>query len=232
MCAVTARVAGVQQIAVCAPPGPGGRAHPAILAACVLCEVSEVYRMGGAQAIAALAYGTQNVPAVDVIAGPGNAGPGATQSSRDGARARWRLRSAPDATLSVVSPSTPPAGRQPPVIQVFGLERDQATRAAIRFFKERRTPISFVDLRVRSIAPAELRRFVERLGAAALLDETSRAYRDAGLAYLRMDDDAIVARLLGDVRLLRLPLARRGNDVTAGRADATWIGWVKASDAS
>jgi histidinol dehydrogenase len=73
MCAVTARVAGVEQIAVCAPPGPGGRAHPTILAACVLCEVSEVYRMGGAQAIAALAYGTETVPAVDVIVGPGNA---------------------------------------------------------------------------------------------------------------------------------------------------------------
>ena len=73
MCAITARIAGVDQIAVCAPPGPGGRAHPAILAACVLCEVSEVYRMGGAQAIAALAYGTSSVPAVDVIVGPGNA---------------------------------------------------------------------------------------------------------------------------------------------------------------
>jgi len=72
MGAVTARVAGVDQIAVCAPPGAGGRAHPAILAACVLCEVSEVYRMGGAQAIAALAYGTESVRAVDVIAGPGN----------------------------------------------------------------------------------------------------------------------------------------------------------------
>jgi histidinol dehydrogenase len=73
MCAVTARVAGVPQVAVCAPPGPGGRAHPAILAACVMCEVSEVYRMGGAQAVAALAYGTESVRAVDVIAGPGNA---------------------------------------------------------------------------------------------------------------------------------------------------------------
>jgi histidinol dehydrogenase len=73
MCAVTARIAGVRQIAVCAPPGPGGRAHPAILAACVLCEVSEVYRIGGAQAIGALAYGTKTVPAVDVIVGPGNA---------------------------------------------------------------------------------------------------------------------------------------------------------------
>jgi histidinol dehydrogenase len=73
MGAVTARVAGVDEIVVCAPPGPGGRAHPVILAACVLCEVSEVYRMGGAQAIAALAYGTTGVRSVDVIAGPGNA---------------------------------------------------------------------------------------------------------------------------------------------------------------
>ena len=73
MCAVTARVAGVDDFAVCAPPGPEGRAHPVILAACGLCGVNEVYRMGGAQAIAALAYGTQSVPRVDVIAGPGNA---------------------------------------------------------------------------------------------------------------------------------------------------------------
>src|SRR4030095_10267245 len=73
MCAITARAAGVPQVAVCAPPGPGGKAHPTILAACVLCEVSEVYRMGGAQAIGALAYGTSNAPAVDVIVGPGNA---------------------------------------------------------------------------------------------------------------------------------------------------------------
>jgi histidinol dehydrogenase len=73
MGAVTARAAGVDEIVVCAPPGPGGRAHPLILAACVLCEVVEVYRMGGAQAIAALAYGTASVRPVDVVAGPGNA---------------------------------------------------------------------------------------------------------------------------------------------------------------
>jgi histidinol dehydrogenase len=73
MCAVTARAAGVEELAVCAPPGPGGHAHPAILAACVLCGVTEVYRMGGAQAIGALAYGTESVLPVDLIAGPGNA---------------------------------------------------------------------------------------------------------------------------------------------------------------
>jgi histidinol dehydrogenase len=72
MCAVTARTAGVEELAVCAPPGPDGNPHPTILAACALCGVTEVYRMGGAQAVAALAYGTESIPAVDVIVGPGN----------------------------------------------------------------------------------------------------------------------------------------------------------------
>ncbi len=72
MLAVTARAAGVDEIAVCAAPGEGGEIHPLILAACALCGVDEVYRVGGAQAVAALAFGTESVPAVDVIAGPGN----------------------------------------------------------------------------------------------------------------------------------------------------------------
>src|SRR5207248_11092192 len=61
MCAIVAQTAGVDELAVCAPPGPEGRAHPIILAACGLCGVTEVYRMGGAQAIAALAFGTESV---------------------------------------------------------------------------------------------------------------------------------------------------------------------------
>jgi arsenate reductase-like glutaredoxin family protein len=116
-----------------------------------------------------------------------------------------------------------------PTIQVFGLEKDQATRAAQRFFKERRVPISFVDLRKRPIAPAELRRFVDRLGARALIDETSTAYRDSGLGYLRMDDDEVVARLLSEPTLVRLPLVRNGNEVTAGLAEATWRVWLAVS---
>lgn len=122
-----------------------------------------------------------------------------------------------------------PSPSPQPTIQVFGLENDQATRAAIRFFKERRVAISFVDLRRRPIAPAELRRFVERLGARMLIDETSRAYRDGGLANQRMDDDDIVSRLMVDRSLLRTPLVRNGNDVTAGRAEATWRTWLTLS---
>jgi histidinol dehydrogenase len=69
---VTARAAGVLDVAVCTPPGPDGQAHPAVLAACRLCGVEHVYRMGGAQAIAALAFGTESVGRVDVVVGPGN----------------------------------------------------------------------------------------------------------------------------------------------------------------
>jgi arsenate reductase-like glutaredoxin family protein len=113
-----------------------------------------------------------------------------------------------------------------PAVQLFGLESDSATRAALRFFKERRVPIAFVDLRRRPIAAGELRRFVERLGAAACADTEGRAWKDAGLGYLRMSDDELAARLLADVRLLRLPLARHGTAVTAGRAESTWKAWL------
>ena len=69
---VPARIAGVEHIAVCSPPSRDGDLDPVVLAACRLAGVHAVYRMGGAHAIAALAYGTESVPAVDVIVGPGN----------------------------------------------------------------------------------------------------------------------------------------------------------------
>jgi histidinol dehydrogenase len=73
MSAVPAQVVGVKDVVVVAPPQRGtGLIAPVILAACALVGVTEVYVMGGAQAIAALAYGTESVPAVDKIFGPGN----------------------------------------------------------------------------------------------------------------------------------------------------------------
>jgi histidinol dehydrogenase len=69
---VTARVAGVKEVAVCAPPGADGEVNAVVLGACRLAGASVVYRMGGAQAIAAFAYGTDTVTPVDVIVGPGN----------------------------------------------------------------------------------------------------------------------------------------------------------------
>ncbi|HXA55002.1 MAG TPA: histidinol dehydrogenase [Solirubrobacteraceae bacterium] len=69
---VTARAAGVTEVVVCSPPGRDGQVHPVILGTCRLLGVQRVYRMGGAQAIAALAFGTDTVGRVDVIVGPGN----------------------------------------------------------------------------------------------------------------------------------------------------------------
>lgn len=72
MTALPAKVAGVGSVACCVPPGPDGSLPVEILAAAALAGVDEVYRVGGAQAIAALAYGTESIPKVDVIVGPGS----------------------------------------------------------------------------------------------------------------------------------------------------------------
>ena len=73
MTAIPARVAGVTEVVLCTPPDADGRIPAATLAAAALAGVDEVYRVGGAQAIAALALGTETIPAVDVVVGPGNA---------------------------------------------------------------------------------------------------------------------------------------------------------------
>jgi histidinol dehydrogenase len=72
MTAIPALVAGVPELALCVPPGSSGVIPAATLAAAALVGVTEVYRVGGAQAIAALAYGTESIRPVDVIVGPGN----------------------------------------------------------------------------------------------------------------------------------------------------------------
>jgi histidinol dehydrogenase len=72
MTVVPARIAGVERVIVLTPPQRDGKIAPAVLFACWLCDVDELYAVGGAQAIAAAAYGTQSVARVDKIVGPGN----------------------------------------------------------------------------------------------------------------------------------------------------------------
>ncbi|MGH8202464.1 MAG: histidinol dehydrogenase, partial [Steroidobacteraceae bacterium] len=73
MLAVPARIAACPQRVLCTPPGRDGRAHPAVLVAARLCGIEAVFKVGGAQAVAAMAYGTETLPKVDKIFGPGNA---------------------------------------------------------------------------------------------------------------------------------------------------------------
>jgi arsenate reductase-like glutaredoxin family protein len=107
-------------------------------------------------------------------------------------------------------------------VQIFGLKNSQATRAAERFFKERRIAIHFVDLNQRPMAPAEIGRFVQRFGLAGLLDTEGKAWIDAGLKYLKVTDSELLTRIARDPALLRLPLIRAGNRLSVGRDENDW----------
>lgn len=123
-----------------------------------------------------------------------------------------------------------PLGRTPtrkmPKIEVFGTDDSPATRAALRFFRERRIVPIYADLRRRPIARDELRWFVERLGASALLEERGHAAGSPAPDGPVEAPAATLARLAGDVRLLHLPLVRHGREATAGPAEATWRAWL------
>jgi arsenate reductase len=122
----------------------------------------------------------------------------------------------------MVAAATLPVMPDPMLVQVFGRNDSRETRAALRFFRERRIDVQFVDLARKPIAPGELRRFADRLGSRAVADIEGKPWREAGLAYLRMDDAELFDRLLADQRLLRQPLVRIGKDVVAGGDPAAW----------
>src|SRR5579862_6137753 len=107
-------------------------------------------------------------------------------------------------------------------VQIFGLKNSQATRAAERFFKERRVAVQFVDLKVKPMAPAEIRRFNDRFGLTALLDTEGKPYIDAGLKYMKMTEAELLSRIEREPSLLRLPLVRADKKLSAGRDEEAW----------
>lgn len=111
-------------------------------------------------------------------------------------------------------------------VQVFGFRDCQDTRKAQRFFAERRIAVHFVDLAQRPASRGELRRFAERLGAEALIDRDSPRFRALGLHVSGDSPQRLLERALTEPRLLRTPLVRCGQQVTAGPAPETWAAWV------
>ena len=107
-------------------------------------------------------------------------------------------------------------------VQIFGVKNSQPTRAAERFFKERRMPVQMFDLKVKPMAAGEIRRFIERFGLAGLIDSESKAYEDAGLKYLKLSDAELLAKVEREPKLLRLPLVRAGNRLSIGKDEAAW----------
>jgi arsenate reductase-like glutaredoxin family protein len=111
---------------------------------------------------------------------------------------------------------------QSPTVQIFGVKNSQETRAAERFFKERRVQIHYVDLKVKPMAAGELKRFVEKFGLMGLLDKESKEYEAAGLKYLRVSDPDLLVKIEKEPKLLRLPLVRGANKIAIGKDEETW----------
>jgi arsenate reductase (glutaredoxin) len=107
-------------------------------------------------------------------------------------------------------------------VQIFGVKSSSATRAAERFFKERRIPLQIIDLGKKPMAAGEIRRFIDKFTLAGLLDTEGKAYTDAGLKYLKLSEAALLEKIEREPKLLRLPLVRGANRFTIGPDEAGW----------
>jgi len=116
-------------------------------------------------------------------------------------------------------------------VQVFGVKKSAGTRAALRFFAERRIKVHFVDLNERAAAVGELRRFAQQFGVTALVDRESRRFGELGLRSAILSDERWLEKLSLEPLLLRMPLVRHQQQLTIGAAPETWDEWYAASKA-
>jgi arsenate reductase-like glutaredoxin family protein len=111
-------------------------------------------------------------------------------------------------------------------VQVFGTRKSAETRAALRFFAERRIRTHFVDLNEKAASPRELERFARKFGVQALVDRQSKRFIALGLGASQLSDTRWLEKLALEPLLLRQPLVRHQNDVTIGDAPEVWKTWI------
>jgi arsenate reductase-like glutaredoxin family protein len=114
----------------------------------------------------------------------------------------------------------------PSDVQIFGVKKSADTRKALRFFAERRVRVHFVDFTERAPSQGELRRFVQKFGAKAMLDTSSRRFMELGFATAIFGDDHWLGKMSDEPLILRMPLVRRGNNLSVGLAEAQWRSWL------
>ena len=111
-------------------------------------------------------------------------------------------------------------------VQVFGIKNDADTRKALRFFKERRVRVHFVDLKQRAASPGELRRFAQKFGVTTLVNTRAKRYAALGLGAAHLTDERWLAALVEEPLIMRLPLVRWQQRLTVGSAESEWRDWV------
>jgi len=116
-------------------------------------------------------------------------------------------------------------------VQIFGVRKSADTRAALRFFAERRIKTHFVDLTERAASLGELRRFAQQFGVPALIDRDAKRFTELGLRSALLSEDRWLEKLTLEPLLLRMPLVRHQQQLTVGAAEETWQAWVAATRA-
>jgi len=111
-------------------------------------------------------------------------------------------------------------------VQVFGTKKCSETRKALRFFRERRIRVHFVDLKERAASPGELRRFAQKFGVESLVDREGKRFRDLGLGSAHRGEAWWLETLSEEPELLRTPLVRSGTRLGLGWEEATWKAWL------
>ncbi|MEO8449017.1 MAG: ArsC/Spx/MgsR family protein [Gemmatimonadota bacterium] len=111
-------------------------------------------------------------------------------------------------------------------VQIFGSKKSAETRAALRFFAERRVKVHFVDFAVRGPSKGELERFAQKFKTVNLIDRDSKRFTELGLGAARLSDERWLDKLIDEPLLLVLPLVRFQHQLTLGPADPTWKSWT------
>jgi len=111
-------------------------------------------------------------------------------------------------------------------VQIFGTQKSADTRKALRFFKERRVKVHFVDLKIRGASRGELTRFAQKFGVEALLDRESKRFASLGLKTAHYSEKKWLETLVEEPLVLTQPLVRCQNRVTIGPAEEEWKGWL------
>jgi arsenate reductase (glutaredoxin) len=108
-------------------------------------------------------------------------------------------------------------------IQIFGTNKCQQTRAAMRFFKERRVPFHFIDLAEKELSAGEFESIKRAVGLEAMLDREGREAQKQQLQYQRFDIEAVLQR---NPKLLKTPIVRDGKQATTGYQPEVWSAWI------
>ena len=111
-------------------------------------------------------------------------------------------------------------------VQVFGVQNDADTRKALRFFKERRVKVHFVDFKQRRPSIGELRRFFDRFGEERLIDRRAKRFAALGLQSSYYGNERWIEIASEEPQILKVPLVRCGNRLAVGHDESAWKEWL------